>query len=83
MRRNFFELRKQITTFLFQLRKLIYSGLLKSIKANEIIHPISIYFDHLSALPIADILHNTHSTIGNEVYDNNFLAKPKKSLISN
>lgn len=66
-RRNFFELRKQITTFLFQVRKLIYSRLLKCNKANEIISPLDQYFGHLSALPIADILHNTHSSIGNEV----------------
>lgn len=56
-----------MTTFLFQLRKLLHCGLLKCAAANEIVRPLAIYFEHLSALPIADILHNTHSSLGNEV----------------
>lgn len=71
MKKNCFQLRRQVTTFLFQLRKLLYCRLLKCAMANEIIRPLAVYFEHLSALPIADILHNTHSSLGNEVSSSN------------
>lgn len=66
-KKNFFELRKQVTSFLFQLRKLLYAGQVRHSAAEGILRPLTIYLDHLATLPIADIIHTTYSSRGNEV----------------
>lgn len=66
-KRNFFQVREQVTVFLYQLRQLIYADRIKAQTVGQYIRPISIYFDNLSTLPIADVLHSVHSNLGNEV----------------
>lgn len=59
-------MRVQTSTFLFQLRQLLYTGRVKNTTVDALLKPLAIYVEHLCALPIADVLHTIHSSIGNE-----------------
>lgn len=65
-KKSFHTLRVQTTTFLFQLRQLLYTGRVKYATVDALIKPLNIYMEHLCALPIADVLHTIHSSVGNE-----------------
>lgn len=60
-------MRQQTTTFLFQLRHLLYTGRLKYNVIEDLLRPFTIYLEQLNTLPIVDVLHTIHSTLGNEV----------------
>lgn len=66
-RKNFYLLRRQVTEVLFQLRQLLYSGKIRSNSVDLLIRPLYNYLEFLSALPIIDVIHTVHSSIGNEV----------------
>lgn len=63
---SFFSMRQQTTIFLFQLRQLIYTGRIKYNVAESLLRPLSIYLEQLNTLPIVEVLHTIHSTLGNE-----------------
>lgn len=65
-RSSYFSLRQQTTTFLFQLRQLLYTGRIKYNIAETLLRPLATYLEQLNALPIVDVLHTIHSTLGNE-----------------
>lgn len=60
-------MRQQTTTFLFQLRHLLYNGRLKHNIIEDLLRPFALYLEQLNTLPIVDVLHTIHSTHGNEV----------------
>lgn len=63
----YFSMRQQTTAFLFQLRHLLFTGRLKHNIIEDLFRPFALYLEQLSALPIVDVLHTIHSTVGNEV----------------
>lgn len=66
-RKSYFLMRQQTTSLLFQLRHLLYTGRLKYNAIEDLLRPFSLYFEQLNGLPIVDVLHTVHSTLGNEV----------------
>lgn len=66
-RNNFFVLRKQVTTFLYQLRQLIVSERMHYDLIEQDFNLISTYLNQLNALPIAKVLHSLYNEKGNEV----------------
>lgn len=66
-KKAYFLLRQQVTTFLFQLRELLYTGHIKHNVADDVLRPFVMYLEHLNTLPITDIIHTVHSTLGNQV----------------
>lgn len=66
-KKNYFLMRQQTTTLLFQLRHLLYTGRLKYNIIEDLLRPFTIYLEQLNTLPIVDVLHTIHSTLGNEV----------------
>lgn len=66
-KKSYFSLRHQVTTFLFQLRELLYTGQIKHNVADDVLRPFVMYLEQLNALPVIDILHTVHSTMGNQV----------------
>lgn len=60
-------MRQQTTTFLFQLRHLLFTGRIKHDVVEDLLRPFALYLEQLNALPIIDVLHTIHSTLGNEV----------------
>lgn len=66
-RKSVFSLRQQTTTFLFQLRHLLFTARIKQDIVGDLLRPFGLYFEQLNALPIVDALHTIHSTQGNEV----------------
>lgn len=66
-KKSYFSLRHQVTTFLFQLRELLYTGQIKHNVADDVLRPFVMYLEQLNTLPITDILHTVHSTLGNQV----------------
>lgn len=66
-KKSYFTLRQQTTTFLFQLRHLLFTGRVKHNVIEDLLRPFAPYLELLNALPIVDVLHTIHSTLGNDV----------------
>lgn len=66
-KKSYFTLRQQTTTFLFQLRHLLFTGRIKYNVVEDLLRPFAPYLEQLNALPIVDVLHTIHSTLGNDV----------------
>lgn len=66
-KKSYFQMRQQTTSFLFQLRHLLYTGRLKYDVIEDLLRPFTLYLEQLNTLPIVDVLHTIHSTVGNEV----------------
>lgn len=67
---------------MFQLRQMVYSGRIKHTTVDTLIKPLAIYMEHLCALPIADVFHTIHSSIGNEVISMNLICCDGKFIVS-
>lgn len=66
-KKSYFLMRQQTSTFLFQLRHLLFTGRIKHNIVEDLLRPFALYLEQLNALPIVDVLHTIHSTLGNEV----------------
>lgn len=66
-KKSYLSLRQQVTIFLFQLRELLYIGRVKHNYFEESLKSFAMYMEQLNTLPICDVLHTVHSTLGNEV----------------
>lgn len=66
-KKAYFVMRQQTTSFLFQLRHLLYTDRLKYNVIEDLLRPFTLYLEQLNTLPIVDVLHTIHSTLGNEV----------------
>lgn len=71
--KSYFLMRQQTTAFLFQLRHLLFTGRVKHNVIDELLQPFALYLEQLNALPIVDVLHSIHSTLGNEASFSTFL----------
>lgn len=76
-KKSYFSMRQQTTTFLFQLRQLLFTGRIKHNVVEELLRPFALYLEQLNALPIVDVLHTIHSNLGNEVWHDLFDSKRK------
>lgn len=60
-------MRQETTVFLFQLRHLLFTGRIKRNVIEDLLRPFSLYLEQLNTLPIIDVLHTIHSSLGNAV----------------
>lgn len=67
MKQRCFKMRQQNTTFLFQLRHLLFTERIEYDTAETLLRPFHLYLEQINALPIIDALHALYSIDGNEV----------------
>lgn len=66
-KKSYLSMRQETTVFLFQLRHLLFTGRIKQNVIEDLLRPFSLYLEQLNTLPIIDVLHTIHSTLGNAV----------------
>lgn len=66
-KKSYLSMRQETTVFLFQLRHLLFTGRIKRNVIEDLLRPFSLYLEQLNTLPIIDVLHTIHSTLGNAV----------------